>query len=128
MLPGALPDYDIKVFHDSDTILPRVEEMFEQELAFSRQPLPADRPDRNQWQFCCVCALTSEGVALGGVHMDVGPMNAGPLADERMAFLEHVIVKPEYRRHGLGALLMRRALLEAKDLNCLHVRGNVRWD
>jgi GNAT superfamily N-acetyltransferase len=125
----VLPDHEILVFGNGDRITPEAEEMFAPQLADSRRPLPADRPDKDRWRFALACAVTPAGHVLGGVHLDIGPINGdGPLADRKLANLEHVFVRPEHRRRGLATRLMQRAIEAAEDAGCLYVRCSDDWD
>ena len=124
----SLPKHRICVFGSDDRLGDEVECFFRQELAYSREPLDDDRPDRNDWRFVSICAIADTGEVLGGVHMDVGPMNFGPLKSENIAFVEAVRVRPEYRRAGLGTRLLTKALEAAAALGCVHARCNVSWD
>ena len=111
---ASIPGYTIRCFGDGDALPAEAEEMFSEELAYSREPLPEDRPDRGKWQFACICAVTDSGHVLGGVHLDMGPMNFGPLANENLVFLEEVFVRPEYRNNGIATALMQGASAIAK--------------
>lgn len=104
------------------------EELFRAELKCSRKPLQKDRDDRKQWRFACVCAVTRAGHVLGGVYLDIGPINFGPLAKEKLAFVERIFVRPDYRRHGIGARLLHRGITVAREAGCLHIQCNVGWD
>ncbi len=125
---ASLPIHTIEVYGNQDQLPPDAEELFREELADSRQPLPEDRPDRDQWQFRCICAVTESGQVLGGVHFDLGPRNFGPLADDRIVYLEHAFVRPPCRRQGLGTRLLQRAVEVARDEGCQLIRCNARWD
>jgi ribosomal protein S18 acetylase RimI-like enzyme len=104
------------------------ESLFAKELEDSRKPLPADRAVYGDWRFAYVCAVTPERHVLGGVHLDIGPINFGPLAKEKLAFIEGVLVLPQYRRRGVGTTIMKKAVDVARNVACLHMRCNVRWD
>ena len=125
---GDVPAYTVQSFSDGDALPAEAEELFREELAYSRKALPEDRADRGQWRFACICAVTGSGGVLGGVHLDIGPINFGPLAAEKLAFLEQVFVRPEYRRHGIAAALMQEAFAIARGAGCLHILGHVSWD
>jgi len=120
--------FDVVVYGNDDALPAEAEEMFRDQLADSRSELPDDRADKGQWRFACVCAVTPTGRVLGGVHMDMGPVNFGPLADEKLAYVESVFIRPEYRRQGIATQLLDRAAASAKEAGCLHMRCNVRWD
>ena len=120
--------YEVKCYGGGDRLPQEAEALFAKELEYSRRPLPEDRADGGQWRFACVCAVTPEGRILGGVHLDIGPINFGPLAKERLAFIEAMIVRPEHRRRGVGTRVMQEAISVARQAGCLHVQGNVSWD
>ena len=124
----ALPVYKVRSYSNDDALPAEAEALFAGELASSRRPLPEDRADRDDWRFACVCAVTQDAHVLGGVHLDIGPINFGPLAQEKLAFVERVFVRPEYRRRGVGTRVMREAIAVARDAGCLHMRCNVQWD
>jgi len=124
-----LPEYHIEVYGNEDELPPEAEELFARQLADSREPLPADRPDRDKWRFALTCAVTASGHVLGGVHLDIGPINgAGPLADKKLAYLERTLVRPEYRRQGLATILLRRAIQIAEEDDCEYIRCSNDWD
>jgi len=125
---GNVPEYTVQSFGNGDSPPAEAEELFSKELAYSREPLPEGRADRDRWQFACICAVSSSGGVLGGVHLDIGPINFGPLAHEKLAFLENVFVRPEYRQNGIATTLMQEASAIAKAAGCLYMRGNVKWD
>ena len=122
-----LPAYDIYIYANDDELPGEAEELFRDELADSRKPLPEDRADRDQWQFRLICAITDSGHVLGGVHLDIGPRNYGPLAEERIALVELGLVRPEYRRHGLGTKLLQRTIQVAQQEGCQLMRCNASW-
>ena len=123
-----IPSYDIRCYTNGDSIPDEVEKLFTEELESSRKPLPMDRPDRRSWRFINICAVTAENHILGGVHLDIGPINFGPLGKEKLAYTERVFVHPEYRRCGVATQIMRQAVSAARDAGCLHMRCNVKWD
>jgi GNAT superfamily N-acetyltransferase len=126
---GALPRHEIKVFGNGDVLPAEAEEMFAVQLADSRRPLPPERPDRDQWRFALIAAVTPAGHVLGGVHVDIGPINgAGPIADQYLAYLERTLVRPEYRRQGLATSLLRRAIRVAAEAGCEYIRCSNNWD
>ena len=103
----TLPEYDIEVYGNADPLPAEAEEMFQRQLADSRAALPEDRWDRDLWSFALTCAVTPDGHVLGGVHLDIGPIGgAGPLAKEKLAYLERALVRPECRRQGLATALL----------------------
>lgn len=124
----AIPIYEVRSY-DSDDLLPaEAEKLFAKELEYSRNALPETGIGRDCWRFACVCAVTTEDHVLGGVHLDIGPLSFGPLAEEKLAFVEGVFVRPEYRRRGVGTRIMQQAVSVARDAGCLHLRCNVKWD
>lgn len=124
-----LPPHEIVVYRNADSLPSEAEEMFAKQLADSRRPLPEDRWDRDQWCFALTCATTSSGHILGGVHLDIGPVGGeGPLAKEKLAYLERTLVRPEYRRCGLATRLLREAIRMARAAGCLYIRCSNNWD
>lgn len=125
----ALPPYGIKVYTNDDLLPAEAEDMFARQLADSREALPQERPDRAQWRFALTCAVTSTGHVLGGVHLDIGPINgAGPIADKKLAYLERTLVRAEYRRQGLATILLRRAVQICSEAGCEYIRCSNDWD
>jgi GNAT superfamily N-acetyltransferase len=117
-----LPKYEIRTYGNDDLWPVEAEELFAKQLAESRR---SPRP----WVFLLTCAVTADEHVLGGVHLDCGPIGgAGPIAGERLAYLERTLVREEYRRQGLATLLMRKALQNAADAGCLYVRCSNNWD
>ena len=116
-------DHAISVYTNGDTLPAEAAEMFKSELAESCRV----RPDADRWRFVTVCAVDSSGHVLGGAHMDIGPMEFGPLAQERLAYLEQLLVLPGYRGQGLGTSLLLRAVEESTARGCSHIRCNVSW-
>ena len=101
--------------------------MFAPQLACSRRQLPSGQ--NGSWVFTLICAVTPEEHVLGGVHLDLGPIGgAGPLAKERLAYLERTLVRPEYRRQGLATKLLRQAIRAVTDADCLYIRCSANWD
>ena len=126
---ATLPEYKVVTFGDYDQLPAEAEELFQAQLADSRAPLPADREDRSDWRFALICAVAPGGQVLGGVHLDIGPIGgAGPLAKQRLAYLERTFVKPEFRRRGLATELLKSALHVAADASCEYVRCSSNWD
>ena len=123
-----IPDYEVQSYGNDDSLPAEAEAMFATELEYSRKLLPEHRADRECWRFACVCAVTPKGHVLGGVHLDIGPLGSGPLAEEKLAFVEGVFVRPEYHRRGVGTRVMREAISVARGAGCLHLRCNVKWD
>jgi GNAT superfamily N-acetyltransferase len=123
-----LPYHAIKVYGSSDSLPAEAEELFEQQLAYSREPLPEGRAGRETWRFALICAVSPDGHVLGGVYLDIGAIGgAGPLAMERLAYLERALVRPEYRRRGLATTLMRKAIEVASEAGCLYIRCSNNW-
>ncbi len=119
----STPDHVIRVYSNDDELPAEAERLFEAELAYSRREMP----DPEAWRFVNICAVAPPGRVLGGLHMDVGPIAFGPLGGELLAYVEHLIVRPEHRNHGLGTALLRRAVEEASARGCRHIQFNVRW-
>ncbi len=125
----ALPEYQLQVSRNADRLPAEAEELFARQLEESRQPLPTGRWDRQLWSFALIYAVTPGGHVLGGVHLDIGPIGgAGPLAKEKLAYLERTLVRPEYRRSGLASKLLRQAMRVAQDAGCLYLRCSNNWD
>lgn len=116
-------NHAISVYTNGDMLPAEAVEMFKNELAESRRA----RHDADRWRFVTICAVDASGHILGGAHMDIGPLEFGPLAEERLAYLEHLFVLPEYRGQGLGTSLLLRAVEEATTRGCSHIRFNVSW-
>jgi len=116
-------NHAISVYTNGDMLPAEAAEMFKSELAESCRV----RPDADRWRFVTICAADSSGHVLGGAHMDIGPMEFGPLAEERLAYLEQLLVLPEYRGQGLGTSLLLRAVEESTARGCSHIRCNVSW-
>ncbi len=122
-----LPDYTIQVFGPHDQPPPEAEELFAPQLADSRRQLCSQQNGPSV--FILVCAVTPQEHVLGGVHLDLGPIGgAGPLAGERLAYLERTPVRPAYRRQGLATRLLRQAIRAATDAGCLYIRCSANWD
>jgi GNAT superfamily N-acetyltransferase len=117
-----LPQYEIKTYGNADRLPREAEELFGRQLADSRG-------SPQGWSFLLTCAVAADEHVLGGVHLDCGPIGgAGPIADERLAYLERTLVRDEYRQQGLATRLLRRALQAAADAGCLYVRCSNNWD
>lgn len=126
---GTLPEHELVVYRDREALPPGAEEMFASQLADSRRPLPQERWDRELWRFALTCAVTPAGEVLGGVYLDIGPIGgAGPLARERLAYLERTFVRPDCRRQGLATRLLCRAIEVARDAGALYIRCSNNWD
>jgi len=119
----TLPDYSINVFSTDDELPAEAEEMFHRELESSRSNVS----DVGPWCFFNICAMTASGHVLGGLHMDTGPFAFGPLAQRRLAILEHLLVRPRYRNHGVATALLERAAEVATMNGCDHIQFNVSW-
>ena len=126
--PAGLPDHDIAVYTARDELPGEVEFVFRHELADSRKVMSESAEGESPWRFACICAVTPAGHVLGGVHFDMGPINSGPLANEPVAVLEHVYVRPEYRRRGVATAMLGRAVQVAREAGCSHMRCNANWD
>ena len=119
---AALPDYEIRVYGNDDPLPQEAEELFERQLADSR-----NRPGK--WRFVLTCAVAANGHVLGGVHLDIGPIGgAGPLANDKLAYLERTLVRPEYRQRGVATRLLRKAIEVAREAGCEYIRCNNNWD
>lgn len=122
-----LPDYTIRVFGPHDQLPLEAEELFAPQLADSRRQLSSQQNGSSV--FILVCAVAPQEHVLGGVHLDLGPIGgAGPLAGERLAYLERTLVRPDYRRQGLATRLLRQAIRSAIDAGCLYIRCSANWD
>lgn len=125
----SVPAYQIRVYGNEDALPEQAEAMFARQLADSRKPMPVDRWDKNLWRYVLVCAVTQGGEVLGGVHLDVGPINGeGPLAHHRLAYLERTLVRPEYRRQGIATALLTRAIEALGAMGCEYIRCHNDWD
>jgi|GEM_PF-1348028 len=123
----AMPSYEIKPYSNCDRLPDEAESMFARQLEHSRKLLPVG-PDQVCWSFLCICALTPEGHVLGGVHLDIGPINSGPIAERKLAYLERVFVRPEYRRLGVATAVLRRSIQAAREAGCEYIRCSNNWD
>ena len=124
-----LPEYTIRVYGNADHPPSEGEELFAVQLADSRKLLPEDPDDREQWRFALTCAVTSDEHVLGGVHLDIGPIGgSGPLAKQKLAYLERTLVRPEYHRQGLATELLRKAIEVAREAGCEYIRCHNNWD
>jgi len=125
----ALPSYTIKVYNNDDGLPPEAEELFAKQLADSRELLPTGPEDRGPWSFALTCAVAADGQVLGGVHLDIGPIHgSGPLAEDKLAYLERTFVRAEYRWLGLATTLLRRAIQVAAEAGCEYIRCSNNWD
>jgi len=124
----SLPSYTLKCWGDGDILPDEAEELFADELAYSREPLPEDRDDYGKWRFACICAVADDGRILGGVHLDMGPINFGPLADDLYAVVEALRVRTEYKGKGLKTVLLGEAVKVARDAGCVHIQTEVSWN
>ena len=124
-----MPTHEIRTYGNEDALPEEAEELFAPQLAESRGPQEQGGAGRGLWQFVLVCAVTTRGHVLGGVHLDLGPIGgAGPLAAERLAYLERTLVRPEYRRQGLATALLQRAIQTATAAGCEYIRCSSNWD
>jgi GNAT superfamily N-acetyltransferase len=125
----TLPDYEIHVYGDGHELPAEAEELFRRQLDDFRRAHTQDRGDGGSWRFALVCAVTPGAHVLGGVYLDIGPIGgSGPLATERLAYLERTLVRPEYRRQGLATRLMREAIEVVRRAGCLYIRCSNNWD
>jgi GNAT superfamily N-acetyltransferase len=121
-------EYQIRTYGKGDVLPADAEDLFSRQLAESRQTLPSDRPDHDPWRFLLVCAVTPAEDVLGGVFLDIGPINgSGPLANCPLAYLECLLVRSQFRQRGLGTELLRRAIQDAADRGCEYVRCSNDW-
>jgi len=119
----TLPQHVIKVYQPGVTLPLEAEDVFARQIKHSRKTC------RQGWAFALVYAVTPSGHVLGGVHIDMGPIGGrGPLAKEKLAYLERTLVRPEYRRHGLASKLLRKAIEVARRAGCLYMRCSNNWD
>lgn len=126
---SRLPEHDIKVYRNADRLPAEAEEVFREQLAYSRGLLSEGREDAGEWRFALTCAVAPDGHVLGGVHLDIGPIGgAGPLAEELLACLERTLVRPEYRGQGVATRLLRKAIGVAADAGCEYIRCSSNWD
>ena len=117
------PRYRITTYGNDDVLPEEAKELFAHQLADS---LKAADP---AWRFVLTCAVAADGHVLGGVHLDIGPIGGdGPLADEKLAFLERTLVRPEYRGQGVATAVLQEAIRVARDAGCLHIRCHNNWD
>ena len=124
-----LPDHRICVYGNEDDLPAEAEELFRRQLGDSRGLPAGDASAGGPWRFRLVCAVTPEGHVLGGVHLDIGPIGgSGPLAGERLAYLERTLVRAEYRRRGVATRLLLEACRLAAGMGCLYVRCSNNWD
>ncbi len=125
----ALPPYEILVYEDGGTLPAEAKELFAPQLAHSRKIMRSDAPDRAAWRYVLVAAVAAGDHVLGGVHLNLGPIGgAGPLAGEKLAYVERTLVRPEYRRCGVATRLMQRAVEFATATGCLLMRLSNNWD
>ena len=124
----AIPPYKCHAFRNLNDMPEAAQDLFFDELKSFDRLLSGDQPDRKSWSFLSVCAISDAGQMLGGAHLDVGPLNFGPLGEQKIAFLEAVFVRPEYRRRGIGTRVLQAALTLAKAAGCRHVRCHAAWD
>jgi ribosomal protein S18 acetylase RimI-like enzyme len=126
---AEVPEHDIQVYREGDNLPLEAEELFARQLADSRAPESSDCPDRGEWRYALTCAVTATGHVLGGVHLDLGPVNGnGPIGDKRLAYLERTLVRPEYRRRGVATAILRRAIRVAAEAGCEYIRCSNDWD
>lgn len=116
-------NYAISVYTNGDMLPVEAAEMFKSEFAESCRA----RPAADRWRFVTICAVDSSGHVLDGIHMDIGPLEFSPLAEERLAYLEQFVVLPGSRGQGLGTSLLLRAVEDATAKGGSHIRCNVSW-
>ncbi len=124
-----LPQHELKVYSEEVPPPAEAEEMFARPLAAARKPASPHRADPERCRFALICAVTPDGHVLGGVHLDIAPIGgAGPLAEQKLAYLERTLVRPAYRRHGLATVLLRRAVQVATEAGCEYIRCSNNWN
>lgn len=124
-----LPPHEIRVFMRDDPPPAEAEELFAAQLADSQRPEPLGESRCGAWNFYLICAVAVGDHVLGGVCLDFGPISGdGPLACERLAYLERTLVRPEYRRRGLATAVLRHAIVLAHDAGCEYIRCHADWD
>jgi len=128
-----LPHHELKVY--SKDVPPPAEaaKMFAHQLAGTASLLAPDREHldtpHDDCQFTLICAVAPGGRVLGGVYLEIVAMGgAGPLADKKLAYLERTLVRPKYRRRGVGTILLRRAIQVASEAGCEYIRCSNNWD
>ena len=125
----ALPSHELRVYRNADLLPSEAETLFESQLAHSRRASAAHSEDADPWRFALICAATPTDHVLGGVLLDIGPIGGtGPIAAQRLAYLERTFVRPEYRRRGLATRLLRRAIQAASEATCEYIRCSNDWD
>ncbi len=126
---AGVPVHRIASYGDGDELPAEAEELFRDCLAYSRRQSGEKPPEGKAWRFALTCAVTDVGHILGGVHLDIGPIGgAGPLAGEKLAYLERTLVRPEYRQQGLATALLRKAVDLAATAGCQYIRCSSNWD
>lgn len=124
-----LPDLDVCVYGNGDDLPAEAQELFRRQLLDSGGLASGGPAAITCWCFRLVCAVTPDEHVLGGVHLDIGPIGgSGPLATEKLAYLERTLVRPEYRRRGLATRLLLEACNVAGAMGCLYVRCSNDWD
>ena len=124
-----LPDHEIRLFGPGEALPPEAEELFRRQLDDSRSAMAENRKASGSWRFALTCAISPDAHVLGGVYLDIGPIGgSGPLATERLAYLERTFIRPGYRRQGLATRLMRQAIEVARGAGCLYLRCSNNWD
>jgi len=104
-----------------DDLWPTVAELFPRNVAWMNDPT-----DDGDYHF--FAATDDHGVFLGATVIDIGPMGLGPLCDMTTGFLENIEVLQEYRRKGVGAVLLRAALDFAWERGARSVRWTVDYE
>lgn len=86
----------------------------------------ADPNDHGDYR--CFVALDPADTFLGLCIIDIGRLGFGPLADQRVACLENILVREDQRRQGTGAALLRSALALAWQEGADHVWWTVGYE
>ncbi|MBN1517987.1 GNAT family N-acetyltransferase [Candidatus Sumerlaeota bacterium] len=116
------PECLLRIYEGQDEMPEDLRFSFENERELSIKPLPKDRVDPEHWNSFFVCAETSAKEVIGGVCIDVGPLNYGSMQHGKMGFLEYVFVHADHRGKGIGEKLIRRAMEEARNRRCQFIR------
>lgn len=111
-------DFRIEKVTQGDALWPLVCEHFPRSVKWLEDP-----EDHGDYHF--FVAVDTDGSFLGGVVIDVGPIDYGPLNGRTEGFLEDIEVEEPYRRRGIGTALMHRVLDFAWQLGARHVRWTI---
>lgn len=79
-----------------------------------------DLSDKGDYHFFAVS--DDQGSFLGGAVIDIGKMYFGPLADEKVTYLENLYVVDNKRRKGIGSLLLHHLVNYAWSQQAIHIR------